>query len=847
MESLDPEQLLRTHMGWLRQLAGDLCRDPHDAEDLAQTAALAVLRHPPTNPGSIRSWLRTILHNQWLNELRHRRRRRTWEEQAARPEATPDAVDVLERGRQARMLLDAVCALDEPWRRTLMMRYLDELPPRRIARTLGVPVATVHSRLHRGLHKLRQALDEREGSRRAWMAVLATLAPRTPHPALHFGIAAAAMLAATAGLAVVLFGSGSQVGTQPLPVARAASLDAHAAPASPTAASGTRRNSVPAIPAPTPDADSSREVLRGWVIDATGRPRGGVPVVFSEDEGTPASSDAAGHFALPLPQAEGRLTAAEPGLTTVYAGHYRPGSLQQPVVVVADAALLRGRVVGPHGSPVVGATVRVEPDPEFESASRHSLEASQPLEWRADTDAEGWFSIPDAPATQRARVRIAAPSYRTATMRWLGDSQPLHAVLQPADLAARDLQGRVVDAAGRAVAGASITLGPRAATISGSDGTFCLAHPPGASTELLAVATGYLPSRTAVSSAAASPLTIVLSGKPSHLSGQVLRSSGQPIAGARVWLANPELLGVVGDRLQCIENVLAGAPTSEEHRRVLLGAGPRTDLATYFNEAMDEFHAFVATDAEGRFTLPGLLPKPYELAVMETSTLRRHAFGPFEAGRRDLTLRMPAPDLIPLHGIARDRDGRLLANILVTTRTEVARAVVAGESAATMSEAHTEEGPDGPVTTYRRMVSGQTCVTDDLGRFHFEATPRQGIQLRFQGDTILDQTRTVRGPAPETDVILERRHPFRVDVAGANPQPNSFALLDETGSPLPVFEIRGGQASWSDHTVIDAARTPTFSVSERAREIVLYRDAHAVGRAPVVLGGAEISVLSWAQ
>ena len=80
-----------------------------------------------------------------------------------------------------RALVDAVLALDEPYRSAVLLRYFEGLEPAEIARRRGVPAGTVRSHLSRGLAELRAALDRRHGGdTRTWCAALLPLAIESP-------------------------------------------------------------------------------------------------------------------------------------------------------------------------------------------------------------------------------------------------------------------------------------------------------------------------------------------------------------------------------------------------------------------------------------------------------------------------------------------------------------------------------------------------------------------------------------------------------------------------------------------------------------------------------------------
>ncbi|MCI0346416.1 MAG: RNA polymerase sigma factor, partial [Chloroflexi bacterium] len=58
----------------------------------------------------------------------------------------PAVVEILEREEARRRVVEALLALDEPLRTTLILRFLEELPPRAVAARMDIPVETVRSR-----------------------------------------------------------------------------------------------------------------------------------------------------------------------------------------------------------------------------------------------------------------------------------------------------------------------------------------------------------------------------------------------------------------------------------------------------------------------------------------------------------------------------------------------------------------------------------------------------------------------------------------------------------------------------------------------------------------------------
>lgn len=162
----------------LRRLALHLGADPALADDLLQELNLIALE-----PGRTwirgRAWLGGVLRNLFFNRLREEERRRDRERRSARPEASEEAGGA-ENGELA-ALGQALERLEEPYRSTLVARYLEGSSPAELARRSGSPLRTVHTRTSRGLALLRAELS-RHRRREARGLALA------PTALLRFGI-----------------------------------------------------------------------------------------------------------------------------------------------------------------------------------------------------------------------------------------------------------------------------------------------------------------------------------------------------------------------------------------------------------------------------------------------------------------------------------------------------------------------------------------------------------------------------------------------------------------------------------------------------------------------------------
>jgi len=177
---LRPEVLLE-HAGWVRALAGRLLADAASADDLTQEALVVALGGGPGDVAQARPWLASVLRNVVRHMRRASGRRDEREKAAARKEALEATDEIVARASLQRAVVDAVLALAEPYRTTVLMRFFDELPTGEIATRRGEPVETVRTRLKRGLALLREKLareldvETSEGTRRTGLGALVLL------------------------------------------------------------------------------------------------------------------------------------------------------------------------------------------------------------------------------------------------------------------------------------------------------------------------------------------------------------------------------------------------------------------------------------------------------------------------------------------------------------------------------------------------------------------------------------------------------------------------------------------------------------------------------------------------
>jgi RNA polymerase sigma-70 factor, ECF subfamily len=155
---MDFDRRVEAEIPCLRRYALKLTRNRTAAEDLLQECLVRGLckRHLWREGSNLRAWLCTILHNQYVNDIRRTVREGSAvklsevDEQLAQP---PEQDKTL----QWRDTCRALAELTDGQRDAVLRIGLDGWSYERVAKRAGVPVGTIRSRLSRGRDRLRQA------------------------------------------------------------------------------------------------------------------------------------------------------------------------------------------------------------------------------------------------------------------------------------------------------------------------------------------------------------------------------------------------------------------------------------------------------------------------------------------------------------------------------------------------------------------------------------------------------------------------------------------------------------------------------------------------------------------
>ena len=823
-DSRDVESLLR-HAGWMRSLARSLVADPNVAEDLVQDTWVAALEHPRSEGGWPKRWLAAVLRNSARQARRRSAHREQREERSARQEAIASTHDAVASAQLQRSLVEAVLALEEPYRDVIVWRYFEGLPPREIAERLRVPVNTVKTRLARGIEKLRAELDRRSGgNREAWLPALIPFALRPEVPAstlwmilVNTNLKLALVAALVVGVLVGIWTLGRSRPAEPLaPTPSIAEIvlpppgtvDANAA--APTVRSeGTTEPSKPES-ATTGSTASAPILAQGHVVDGEGRSVPGIQLVSGSptETSTLATSAGDGSFTIPSAKLHGNLFARDAQYTTVFGvDAWFNAPMSGLVVVVAPRILLAGVVVDDAGRPIGGVEVHVRPEKRFEQDLGLITDQSFEVRTATATDDAGRFEIQDAPSMPHARIdvvaagfdltSVAAPRKSTKAMKFV-----LVRVGNPV------IHGEVIDAHNQPVPGAWLAAGGKV-SCADDEGRFVISPGEIVNVEngvaqdlaLVVVKEGFLPVRIPKPATGwPADLVVRLVGEPLSIRGHVVDTDDRPVEGVEVWIPREEHFAM----LPAIDS---NAPQAKSIEGLLRGSsGPSV------------------TDAKGVFELSGLLPKEYRLAASQLSTLHMEVTEPIHAGSASVTIRLSGTD----------RCARVAGRVVSRSKKPVAGVLVFPLRVL----------DSGDHSTY--ATKGQGRLTDLEGKFAFESLCTDHLYLQIVGANIEIVFRwdpPAGAKLDDLEIVVALRCHVQVDLGAHADLADEFEILAEDGTRLDLVLFEGPRASIGQSRKIQDGRSDILAVSEASRTLVLKKGGTEIQRLPVRLVPGEVTVV----
>jgi len=160
------EQTVLPHLDAAYNLARWLTRNDHDADDVLQEAMLRAYRHFSGLRGEPRPWLLAVVRNACWSWLQANRPAMSSRSTTASPTTRFPAPRRCSRARST-----GECSTRRSprcrckFREVLVLRELEDLAYRDIARVAGIPIGTVMSRLARARRLLAESMRVRGGTR----------------------------------------------------------------------------------------------------------------------------------------------------------------------------------------------------------------------------------------------------------------------------------------------------------------------------------------------------------------------------------------------------------------------------------------------------------------------------------------------------------------------------------------------------------------------------------------------------------------------------------------------------------------------------------------------------------
>ncbi len=438
--------LVARHGPMVLATARAVSRNEQDAEDAFQATFLTLARRADSvrSGATLAAWLHRVAHRSAVGARvsAARRRRRDLEAQALRPTHPSIETDLLAAVRTE------VERLPAAYRLAVILCDLEGHSYAEAATRLGCTEPALRNRLHRARTRLKAGLAKAGFAESSPLLALSSAVPgpmirattalalgRTTAPAtvlmlvqtlrkgmLMIHLKLAALIVAASGLGSLgVIAVAQNPGDQP---------SAQAAP-----------NQSPApAPAPAPAADGS--VIRGRVLDPTGRPVAEARVtlasgyLYGQDKPT-TNSKADGRFEFDLPEKirkaipilkESMLAATAPGFG-VGGTRGNDAGAEIEIRLVAEGPSLQGRILDESGKPVAGAKVVTRgisaPQPGSDGLNRLFEAGKAKAFWTessyfevaltATTGDDGWFSLAGVGAERVAELAVSGPTIASTT------------------------------------------------------------------------------------------------------------------------------------------------------------------------------------------------------------------------------------------------------------------------------------------------------------------------------------------------------------------------------------------------------------------------------------------------
>lgn len=588
-------------------------------------------------------------------------------------------------------------------------------------------------------------------------------------------------------------------------------------PASPNSDPGTKERSSPAAitetagapqdapldraavtsgQAKVPAGEATPE-LHGRVVDIRGTAVAGVRLICRPFDGTPSEQEAIsgndGRFALRTPPSNGWhvAVASEIWTAVMIPQSFAATTATERLVVVAKSTALNGTLVDADNTPVPGAAVRLSTRHSFRTNLPASADGSSDTFWQTETDANGAFVFPNAPAID---LSVEATSQRHGST-----SQPCSPPFQALALqfestaASHMLTGLVLLRSGSPASEAVVALG-ESHVQTNKDGRFRIALndvflAPGKPPVLRAGKDDFIP-------AEAFPIAADWRHRASWPSNITLRldASEQSIRG-RTFDAT-------------------GAPIDAEVGLWNSFQWPQDRIDKPFFLSMS--NPAERSDSTGRFEVTRVTPGKHRLRVFVPTTQQVMITAPIAAGTSNCSIHLERVDHWPAMKLTLvDRRNQPIANC----------------------EWHLEAPLESPAKdrlrgTTRRTGADGIVELQHIARTQQVLVARSNAGMRHQRfrleDLWREGSREWRLKIPR---LVETRIAAQSDVRWAD----SISMVDDQGEPCSVV-VTNGTASWTEtRLLLLAGKTRPFRCPDNATAMVMYAGEREVWRKPITL------------
>lgn len=162
------DELVFRYQRAMLTVAQQVVRNPTEAEDIVQDAFLLAFEALPKldNLNRFGSWLYAITRNRALRFMKRSSKFQLHEDEDAELQieadpASTDPAQILVQESTHEAVRDAINSLPTDFQEVITLYYWADMPQKRIAETLSLPITTVKWRLHKAKDILKSLLEKR--------------------------------------------------------------------------------------------------------------------------------------------------------------------------------------------------------------------------------------------------------------------------------------------------------------------------------------------------------------------------------------------------------------------------------------------------------------------------------------------------------------------------------------------------------------------------------------------------------------------------------------------------------------------------------------------------------------